>query len=69
MTATRDCHTEILRQNRAAMERGSRELLFALRSQHPRIIAHLTRKQKGSSHGADAHPRRIHPVVVAPRRP
>lgn len=69
MSATRDCHAENLRQHRAAMERGSRELLFALRFRHPRIIAHLTRKQKGLSHGADAHHRRIHPVVVAPRRP
>lgn len=69
MPATRDCHVESIRQNRAAMERGSRELLFALRFHHPRIISHLTRKQKGSSHEADAHPRRLHPVVVAPRRP
>lgn len=51
MTATRDCHLESLRKHRAEMERGSRELLFALRFRHPRIIAHLTRKQKELSHG------------------
>ena len=34
-------------ERRRTMERSSERLLSALREQHPRIIAHLTRNQNG----------------------
>lgn len=34
-------------ERRRTMERSSERLLAALREQHPRIIAHLTRNQNG----------------------
>ena len=34
-------------ERRRTMERSSEKLLAALREEHPRIIAHLTRKHEG----------------------
>lgn len=34
-------------ERRRTMERSSERLLSALREEHPRIVAHLTRKHEG----------------------
>ncbi len=47
MPSARDYTAEVEINLRRNMENSSEQLLAALRDQHPRIIAHLTRKQNG----------------------